>query len=78
MFEDLSKRHAKDAIGRLANINLIDLRISEGQSTEVEAELEAVAGGDRRRFRSTRRSTSSVNSRMRNNSPRRRASITSA
>lgn len=45
----LAERHRDNAIGRLATLDLIHLRIASGQATEVAAELEAmVAGSDPR------------------------------
>ena len=40
---DLAERHRGDAIGRVASLDLIHLRIAAGQATEVAAELEARA-----------------------------------
>ena len=42
---ELVKRHEGDVIGRLANLDLIHLRIEAGQAVEVAAELEAMAAG---------------------------------
>ncbi len=42
---ELTQRRGNDAIGRLANFDLIALRIASGQSTEVAAELEAMVTG---------------------------------
>lgn len=42
---DLAERHRGDAIGRVASLDLIHLRIAAGQATEVAAELEAVVIG---------------------------------
>ncbi len=42
---DLAERHRGDAIGRVASLDLIHLRIAAGQATEVAAELEAVVMG---------------------------------
>lgn len=42
---DLSERHRDDAIGRIATLDLIHLRIAAGQATEVAAELEAMVVG---------------------------------
>jgi predicted negative regulator of RcsB-dependent stress response len=45
----LAERHPDNAIGRLATLDLIHLRIDAGQATEVAGELEAmVAGADSR------------------------------
>jgi predicted negative regulator of RcsB-dependent stress response len=45
----LAAQHRDDAIGRLATLDLIHLRIAAGQATEVAAELEAmVVGSDPR------------------------------
>jgi predicted negative regulator of RcsB-dependent stress response len=41
----LAERHGDDVIGRLANLDLINLRIASGQSSEVVAELEAMVAG---------------------------------
>ena len=41
----LAERHRGDAIGRLATLDLIHLRIAAGQATEVAAELEAMVTG---------------------------------
>lgn len=41
----LAERHRGDAIGRLATLDLIHLRIAAGQATEVAAELEAMVVG---------------------------------
>jgi len=41
----LAERHRDDAIGRLATLDLIHLRIAAGQATEVAAELEAMVVG---------------------------------
>jgi len=41
----LAERHRDDAIGRLASLDLIHLRIAAGQATEVAAELETVVIG---------------------------------
>lgn len=41
----LADRHRSDAIGRLATLDLIHLRISSGQAAEVAAELEAMVSG---------------------------------
>ena len=47
-------RHAEDALGRLATLDLIHLRAASGESAEVAQELEAmVAGADRRLPRDT-------------------------
>ena len=46
---DLSERRRGDAIGRLATLDLIHLRIAAGQAAEVSAELETmVSGADQR------------------------------
>jgi predicted negative regulator of RcsB-dependent stress response len=45
IFVDISDRHRDDAIGRLANLNLIDFRIASGEGAQVVAELEAVVDG---------------------------------
>jgi len=42
---DLSSRHRDDAIGRLATLDLIHIRIAAGQATEVAAELESMVVG---------------------------------
>jgi predicted negative regulator of RcsB-dependent stress response len=42
---DLSQSRGDDLVGRLATLDLLDLRIASGQSTEVAAELEAVVAG---------------------------------
>ena len=41
----LAERHRGDAIGRIATLDLIHLRIAAGQATEVAAELEAMVTG---------------------------------
>jgi len=41
----LAERHRGDAIGRLATLDLIHLRIAAGQATEVAVELEAMVVG---------------------------------
>ena len=41
----LAERHRDDAIGRIATLDLIHLRIASGQATEVAAELEAMVVG---------------------------------
>ncbi len=41
----LTERRKDDAVGRLATLDLIHLRISSGQATEVAAELEAMVVG---------------------------------
>ncbi len=43
--EDLSRRHTDDVIGRLANFDLIKLRIASGESAEVAADLETMVSG---------------------------------
>jgi predicted negative regulator of RcsB-dependent stress response len=42
---DLAERHGDDVVGRLANLDLINLRIASGQGTEVAADLEAMVAG---------------------------------
>jgi predicted negative regulator of RcsB-dependent stress response len=42
---DLADRHGDDVVGRLANLDLINLRIASGQSSEVAEELEAMVAG---------------------------------
>ena len=42
---ELSQEHGNDVIGRLATLDLIDLRIASGQVAEVAAELEAMIVG---------------------------------
>lgn len=42
---ELSQQHGGDLIGRLASLDLIDLRIASGQTTEVAGELEAMVLG---------------------------------
>ncbi len=42
VFVDLSQKHGNDVIGRLATLDLIDLRIASGQVEEVAGELEAM------------------------------------
>jgi predicted negative regulator of RcsB-dependent stress response len=45
----LAERHRDDVIGRIATLDLVHLRITAGQATEVAAELEAmVVGSDPR------------------------------
>lgn len=41
----LSEQHRDDAIGRLATLDLIHLRIAAGQAAEVAADLEAMVSG---------------------------------
>ncbi len=42
---ELGQRHSGDLIGRLANVDLINLRIASGQGTEVAGELETMVTG---------------------------------
>jgi len=42
---ELSQKHGNDVIGRLASLELIDLRIASGQAAEVAGELEAMVLG---------------------------------
>ena len=42
---DLSQRNGDNLIGRLATLDLIDVRIASGQGVEVAADLEAVVAG---------------------------------
>jgi len=42
VFVDLSQKHGNDVIGRLATLDLIDLRIASGQVEEVAGELETM------------------------------------
>jgi predicted negative regulator of RcsB-dependent stress response len=42
---DLAERHGDDVVGRLANLDLINLRIASGQGSEVATELEAMVVG---------------------------------
>jgi len=42
---ELAQKHGDDVLGRLANLDLINLRIASGQGTEVAAELEAMVTG---------------------------------
>jgi predicted negative regulator of RcsB-dependent stress response len=42
---ELSQRHSDDLIGRLANFDLINLRIASGQGAEVAGELETMVTG---------------------------------
>jgi predicted negative regulator of RcsB-dependent stress response len=42
---ELAQRHGDDLVGRLANLDLINLRIASGQGTEVAVELEAMVTG---------------------------------
>jgi len=42
VFVDLSQKHGNDVIGRLATLDLIDLRIASGQFEEVTGELESM------------------------------------
>lgn len=44
-FVELSQKHGDDVIGRLASLDLIDLRIASGQAAEVAGELEAMVVG---------------------------------
>jgi predicted negative regulator of RcsB-dependent stress response len=44
-FVELSQKHGNDVIGRLATLDLIDLRIASGQVAEVAGELEAMVVG---------------------------------
>ncbi len=45
VFVDLSQKHGDDLIGRLATLDLIDLRVASGQVDEVAGELEAMIVG---------------------------------
>jgi predicted negative regulator of RcsB-dependent stress response len=45
-FVELAQRHSDDLIGRLATLDLIDLRLASGQGAEVATELEAMVVGD--------------------------------
>jgi predicted negative regulator of RcsB-dependent stress response len=42
---ELARKHGNDVIGRLANLDLINLRIASGQGAEVAADLEAMVMG---------------------------------
>ena len=42
---ELARKHGDDVIGRLANLDLISLRIASGQGAEVAADLEAMVTG---------------------------------
>jgi len=42
---ELARKHDDDVIGRLANLDLINLRIASGQGAEVAADLEAMVMG---------------------------------
>lgn len=42
---ELARKHGDDVIGRLANLDLINLRIASGQGAEVAADLEAMVTG---------------------------------
>jgi predicted negative regulator of RcsB-dependent stress response len=42
---ELAQRHGDDLVGRLANLDLINLRIASGQGAEVAAELETMVTG---------------------------------
>jgi predicted negative regulator of RcsB-dependent stress response len=44
-FVELAGEHGDDVIGRLANLDLINLRIASGQGAEVAADLEAMVAG---------------------------------
>lgn len=44
-FVELARKHDDDVIGRLANLDLINLRIASGQGAEVAADLEAMVMG---------------------------------
>jgi predicted negative regulator of RcsB-dependent stress response len=44
---ELAQKHGDDLVGRLANLDLINLRIASGQGTEVATELEAMAAGQK-------------------------------
>ncbi len=44
-FVELASKHGDDVIGRLANLDLINLRIASGQGAEVAVELEAMVAG---------------------------------
>jgi len=44
-FVELARKHGDDVIGRLANLDLINLRIASGQGAEVAADLEAMVTG---------------------------------
>ncbi len=45
MFVELAARHPDNLIGRLATLDLMDLRIASGQGDEVAGELEAIVSG---------------------------------
>jgi predicted negative regulator of RcsB-dependent stress response len=42
---ELAQKRGDDVVGRLANLDLLNLRIASGQGTEVAAELEAMVTG---------------------------------
>jgi predicted negative regulator of RcsB-dependent stress response len=44
-FVELARKHGDDVVGRLANLDLINLRIASGQGAEVAADLEAMVAG---------------------------------
>ena len=44
-FVELAGKHGDDVIGRLANLDLINLRIASGQGAEVAVDLEAIVAG---------------------------------
>ena len=46
-FVELSQDHGDDLIGRLATLDLIDLRLASGQGAEVAGDLEAMVVGQR-------------------------------
>ena len=46
VFVELAQRHPDNLIGRLAALDLIDLRIASGQGAEVASELEAMVVSD--------------------------------
>ena len=50
LFRKVAQRHRGDAIGRLATLDLIHLRVSLGQGAEVASELQAMAAGSDRRL----------------------------
>jgi predicted negative regulator of RcsB-dependent stress response len=45
LLKGIVRRHAGDAVGRVAMLNLIDLRINSGEAAEVAQDLEAMISG---------------------------------
>jgi predicted negative regulator of RcsB-dependent stress response len=45
MLVELAQKHGDDALGQLATLNLVSLRIASGQGEQVAAELRAIVAG---------------------------------